>query len=105
MVCAKFDRLIKGVCAVSAISGSEETPVTASETAAEQLPRFVRLLQETANGLMVFEFSVGWPDMSVELVLPRPAFEAFCEKNKVQFLTEAVSEPGNINALVHEETE
>jgi phenol/toluene 2-monooxygenase (NADH) P0/A0 len=90
---------------VSVISDSQETSIETNTTTAEQLPRYVRLLQETANGLVAFEFSVGWPDMSVELVLPRPAFEEFCEKNKVQFLTEAAIEPGNINALAAEETE
>jgi phenol hydroxylase P0 protein len=31
--------------------------------------RFVRVTQRQPNGLVAFEFSVGWPDMSVELVL------------------------------------
>lgn len=54
--------------------------------------RFVRVTQRQANGLVAFEFSVGWPDMSVELVLPEEQFNEFCSKNKVEFLTHAVGE-------------
>jgi phenol hydroxylase P0 protein len=54
--------------------------------------RFVRVTQRQPNGLVSFEFSVGWPDMSVELVLPEPLFEEFCSKNNVEFLTQAVGE-------------
>lgn len=52
--------------------------------------RFVRITERRANGFVAFEFSVGWPDMSVELALPEPQFNEFCSKNNVEFLTEAV---------------
>lgn len=62
-------------------------------TDAETLARrFVRVTQRQPNGLVAFEFSVGWPDMSVELVLPEEQFNEFCLKNKVEFLTNAVGE-------------
>jgi phenol hydroxylase P0 protein len=32
--------------------------------------RYVRITGRSANGFVTFEFSVGWPDMSVELALP-----------------------------------
>lgn len=54
--------------------------------------RYVRITQRQPNGLVAFEFSVGWPDMSVELVLPEPLFEEFCINNNVEFLTQAVGE-------------
>lgn len=52
--------------------------------------RYVRVTSREPNGIVAFEFSVGWPDMSVELALPEESFNAFCLKNKVEFLTEAV---------------
>ncbi len=54
--------------------------------------RFVRITERRANGFVAFEFSVGWPDMSVELALPEQQFNEFCSKNNVEFLTEAVGD-------------
>ncbi len=48
--------------------------------------KFVRVTGERDNGLVAFEFSIGWPELSVELVLPRSAFDEFCATNKVQRL-------------------
>ncbi|MCB6184917.1 phenol hydroxylase subunit [Leeia sp. TBRC 13508] len=49
--------------------------------------KYVRIMEEQSNGLVLFEFSVGEPEMMVELVMPKPAFAEFCEKNQVIFLT------------------
>ena len=54
--------------------------------------RFVRVLSHQPNGVVAFEFSVGWPDMAVELALPEPQFKEFCSKNHVEFLTDAVGD-------------
>jgi phenol hydroxylase P0 protein len=48
--------------------------------------KYVRILSERDNGLVVFEFAIGWPDLSVELAMPRPAFEEFCAAHEVQLL-------------------
>lgn len=48
--------------------------------------RFVRMLERRADGLVSFEFSIGWPELAVELMLPGPAFESFCANNRVQRL-------------------
>ena len=53
---------------------------------AEQLPRFVRVLKRGQTDLVVFEFSIGWPELAVELMLPQAAFDEFCAKNNVQLL-------------------
>jgi phenol/toluene 2-monooxygenase (NADH) P0/A0 len=45
--------------------------------------RFVRVLEERSDGLVFFEFSIGWPELAVELLLPRPAFAEFCAANQV----------------------
>lgn len=48
--------------------------------------RFVRVIEERADGLVAFEFAIGWPELSVELLLPAPAFAEFCVTNRVQRL-------------------
>ena len=48
--------------------------------------RFVRLIEMRADGLVAFEFAIGWPDLAVELLLPAPAFAEFCATHRVQRL-------------------
>jgi phenol hydroxylase P0 protein len=48
--------------------------------------RFVRVIEQRADGLIAFEFAIGWPELAVELMLPSPAFAAFCAANRVQRL-------------------
>lgn len=49
--------------------------------------RFVRVLNTRPNGFVEFEFSIGWPELAVELMLPRPAFDAFCLAQQVRCLS------------------
>jgi phenol hydroxylase P0 protein len=48
--------------------------------------KFVRVLEERCDGLVSFEFSIGWPELAVELLLPRQAFAEFCTTHRVQRL-------------------
>lgn len=48
--------------------------------------RFVRVIEQRPDGLVAFEFAIGWPELSVELLLPERAFDAFCTANRVQRL-------------------
>ncbi|MGH8820599.1 MAG: phenol hydroxylase subunit [Rhodoferax sp.] len=48
--------------------------------------KFVRVLEERTDGLVGFEFSIGWPELAVELLLPAPAFAEFCATHRVQRL-------------------
>ena len=48
--------------------------------------KFVRVIAQRDNGLVEFEFSVGEPEMAVELIMPRSAFDYFCSLNQVTFL-------------------
>ena len=48
--------------------------------------RFVRVLTRRANGLVEFEFAVGEPDMYVELIMPKAAFDEFCAANRVALI-------------------
>ena len=45
--------------------------------------RFVRVVDECANGMVEFEFAVGEPELFVEMVLPKAAFEDFCRTQGV----------------------
>ncbi len=55
-------------------------------TAADTSLRFVRVIETRPNGLVAFEFAIGWPDLAVELLLPPAAFAEFCAVNRVQRL-------------------
>jgi phenol hydroxylase P0 protein len=46
----------------------------------------VRVQAVRDDGLVSFDFAIGWPDLSVELMLPGPAFEAFCATHRVERL-------------------
>lgn len=48
--------------------------------------KFVRVTAERADGLVAFEFSIGWPELMVELLLPRAAFDEFCRENQAHRL-------------------
>lgn len=69
------------------IDGNESVAIPADEATLAR--RYVRITGRS-NGFVAFEFSVGWPDMSVELALPEKLFNDFCIKNNVEFLTDAV---------------
>lgn len=45
--------------------------------------KFVRVTEERADGLVSFEFAIGWPELCVELLLPRAAFAEFCARQQV----------------------
>ena len=46
----------------------------------------VRVRTERTDGFIEFDFSLGDPDLWVELILPRPAFEAFCAAQRARSL-------------------
>lgn len=48
---------------------------------------WVRVTRVRENGLVEFDFSVGEPELYVELVLPLASFEKFCKHNQVERLT------------------
>ncbi|WP_041065965.1 phenol hydroxylase subunit [Thiolapillus brandeum] len=49
--------------------------------------RFVHITNVRPDGFIEFDFSIGEPEIYVELVLPWQAFEAFCAHNQVKHLT------------------
>ena len=53
--------------------------------------KYVRVLGSLPSGLVEFEFAVGEPEMAVELVMPKAAFDEFCVGNHVEFITRSAA--------------
>ena len=51
--------------------------------------KFVRVLDADRGGMVEFEFAIGEPDLFVEMVMPKAAFDEFCNANAVTFINEA----------------
>jgi phenol hydroxylase P0 protein len=72
----------------------EEKPMSMTEpqgapprsTAAVEAEAFVRLLSTKRDAWVEFEFALGDPELSVELVLPLEAFFEFCGAHSPRFL-------------------
>ncbi|WP_284620227.1 phenol hydroxylase subunit [Aquabacterium humicola] len=64
----------------------DPSPAPVTLPGVDTTQRFVRVTGRFGNGLVAFEFSIGWPELAVELLLPEPAFAAFCAANRVQRL-------------------
>lgn len=66
--------------------------VTAASAAATPVwrgggTRYVRIRDERDDGFIVFDFAIGDPGLSCELILPAPAFAEFCRANHAVTLT------------------
>lgn len=55
--------------------------------------RYVRICERRDNGFVLFEFSIGWPELVVELMMTQPDFDVFCAANRVIMLPPADSHP------------
>lgn len=55
------------------------------------LTRFVRVRSAPEDTFVEFDFAIEHPDLFVELVLPKKAFELFCKHNNVVFMDETMS--------------
>jgi phenol hydroxylase P0 protein len=67
------------------------TPTTATSAevrTCDVTRKFVRIKQLRADGLVCFEFAIGWPELFVDLMLPRAAFDDFCVRQHVQLLND-----------------
>ena len=50
-----------------------------------------RMWQPTAA--FEFDFAIGFPDLSVELVMPKAAFDEFCRRNDVELIGPGANPP------------
>jgi phenol hydroxylase P0 protein len=60
--------------------------------------KFVRVMRTLPNGLIEFEFAIGDPDVAVELVMPKAAFDEFCANNQVEVMTDVLAKPVDADA-------
>ena len=60
--------------------------------------KYVRVLGSLPSGLVEFEFAVGEPELAVELVMPKAAFDEFCASNQVEFIANPVAAPADSDA-------
>lgn len=73
----------------------EGGPAAADAPSGSPLARkFVRITGRRAP-FVEFEFAIGSPDLHVDLVLPEPAFAAFCRENDVVILEGARTPDAN----------
>lgn len=63
-------------------------PPTVEVLACDVTRKFVRVKEVRTDGLVFFEFSIGWPELAVDLMLPQTAFDEFCVRQQVQLLND-----------------
>lgn len=51
--------------------------------------KFVRVKEVRPDGFVCFEFSIGWPELFVDLMLPQAAFDDFCVQQHAQRLSDS----------------
>ena len=58
-----------------------------------ETPRYLVRVNGVRHGKYVeFDFAINEPDLAVELVLPVPQFEDFCQRYAVEFISSADGE-------------
>ena len=53
----------------------------------DAMRRYVRFRELRNDGYVLFDFAIGDPEISVELILLLPAYQEFCRANAVTWLT------------------
>lgn len=53
-----------------------------------EFTRYVRVRRVVKDKFIEFDFAIGDPSLYVEMILPKPAFAAFCQHNKVVMMTD-----------------
>ncbi len=61
----------------------------ADASAFDPSSRFVRLKKLRTDGFVEFDFAIGEPGLSLEMILPVAQFHEFCRVNKVIHVTPA----------------
>ncbi len=67
---------------------SESTDET-TDPSFESYPKYVRFRTLRPDGFVEFVFSIGDADLGVELILPKAAYEEFCQTHQVIQVTPA----------------
>lgn len=67
-------------------SDSTDLPSATDAAVADGMPRFVHVKERRDNGIVLFDFAIGWPDLAVELAMPEALFEAFCARHQAKLV-------------------
>lgn len=51
--------------------------------------RYVRLREQRPDGFVIFDFAIGDPSLSCELIMPLAAYQEFCASNHAIHLNDA----------------
>ena len=60
---------------------------------------FVRVTGEQAGRFVEFEFAIGDPDLSIEMILPHRAFDEFCARHSATRLSDDMAERLDIDRM------
>ena len=71
---------------------SHPQPSASVARAFDVTQRYVRFRHQRRDGFVEFDFSIGDPALSVELVMPWQAYERFCAANSVVHLSDEEGE-------------
>lgn len=66
------------------------------EATFEQLTKYVRVRSDENSRFVEFDFAISDPSLFVELVLPKRAFEQFCQVNNVVFMSQEQQEANDL---------
>ena len=69
-------------------SGMPATAPSSAAPAFDVRRRYVRRRAVRTDGFVEFDFAIGDPDLSVELMLPQAAFAEFCRAQQVTWIGE-----------------
>lgn len=71
----------------------------AGRSAPDTKNRYVRLREQRDDGFVIFDFAIGDPGLSCELIMPMAAYREFCASNHVVHLTDAQARQIDVDAL------
>jgi len=74
-------------------------PLHAPRNALGPQQRYVRLREQRDDGFVIFDFAIGDPGLSCELIMPMAAYQEFCASNHVVHLTDAEGQQIDVDAL------
>lgn len=64
-------------------------PVSPSVTPISQMTKYIRVRSAPDARFVEFDFAINDPELFVELIMPKGAFEDFCQRNHVVTMSEA----------------
>lgn len=53
----------------------------------DSLTKYVRVRSPEGARFVEFDFAIADPELFVELIMPKPVFDAFCKKHQVKYMT------------------